>query len=210
MQLYGFDLEFVVDKDVEFLVPVLEQWVKINRDYIEQSDNRDNYYWFNERANLSALAGAVWKSGGFASEEYSARKGENNSSGRIDLFFQYAKHEVICEAKHDWMYLPQNKSKEYGDEIKKSLDHSVDDIIHTLGANNADVGLGLTFITPYWDARKPRPTKSIDELKQKLKGVDASFYIYLEDITNDPIIKGKDKDEAFSSIILVGKEVKPS
>lgn len=62
------------DKKVEWLLPILEQWISINKEYIEQHKSEDCLHWHNERANIGAFAGAVWKSGGYALEEYSAKK----------------------------------------------------------------------------------------------------------------------------------------
>lgn len=206
MNLFGVDVEFIInDKEIEVIAPILEQWVKINRDYIEQSENSENYYWYNERANISALAGAVWRCGGFASEEYSAPKGADNKMGRVDLHFVFAQKEIICEAKHGWLYLTQDKDKDYASEIKGCLDEAKHDIERTLKAHKPDLGLGIAFLAPYWDASKKYPEKAIRNLKAQLKELDASFCIYFENKTTNPSLKGKENNEAFNSIVLVGK-----
>ena len=214
MQLFGFDAEIEIkDNSLNFLQPVFEQWIKVHRDYIEQSKEGKNLYWFNERANLSALAGAIWRSGGFASEEYSAPKGDSGKMGRVDLHFIYSGREIICEAKHDWLYLPiQKSSKEYWSKvIEPSLNNAMEDAKHTKKANIADIVLGITFIVPYWDAKadstKPPITKT--DMKKQLTDLterNCSFYAYLENQQTEPQ-KSKSGGEAYNSVILIGKIV---
>ena len=222
--LYGFDAFIdIKDEKLQFLRPILEQWAKINRDYTEQSriaDERDegNYYWFTERANLSALAGAIWRCGGFAAEEYSARKGDEKSHGRVDLFFKFAGKNIVCEAKHDWLYFPNAKTDVTPTRLVNCLNSALEDVEHTLKANSCDFGLALAFITPYWDYTKQqdpntkncRPDQTIDKFQQTFEEnmydeLGASFYVYLEDRTNTPIVTGTHNNEAYSTIILIGK-----
>lgn len=48
---------------VKWVAPILEQWIRIHKEYVEQYKFKDCLYWYNERANVSAFAGAVWKAG---------------------------------------------------------------------------------------------------------------------------------------------------
>ena len=154
MNLYGMDIKIgPISDDASFLKPIIEQWVKLHRDYSEVSPGR-NRYLFNERANLSAFAGAIWRCGGYVVEEYSARKGDKKSVGRIDLYFLYNGKEVICEAKHGWLLLSGQKNK--GSYIKDILYHHLlasRDLQETLKANTESHGLSLTFITSYWNEK---------------------------------------------------------
>src|SRR5690606_5499082 len=73
-------------------------------DYIRAFDD-DVPYFYNERASLSVLCGAAWRSGYLALEEYVAIKGgeSDKPNGRIDLYIgQRDGDEEICiEAKHE-------------------------------------------------------------------------------------------------------------
>jgi hypothetical protein len=65
----------------------------------------DAPYWWNERANVSLLAGAAWLSGAAALEEYHTEKEFEHgySTGRTDLYIKWAdRKECVIEAKHCW------------------------------------------------------------------------------------------------------------
>ena len=55
---------------------VLREWVRLNRLLGRQWSNSigDLPWWYNERALLSLFAGAVWRTGGYAFEEFSDLK----------------------------------------------------------------------------------------------------------------------------------------
>ena len=58
----------------------------------------DCLYWYNERATVGSLAGAIWRTGGFAVEEYrepKKRKGKHYM-GRTDLWFSLGENNRKC------------------------------------------------------------------------------------------------------------------
>lgn len=61
----------------------------------------DAPWWYNERASVSVFAGAVWRSGEAAFEEYSElKRGKAKlSAGRFDLWFSCGRQEFLGEAK---------------------------------------------------------------------------------------------------------------
>lgn len=69
---------------------------------------RDVPWWYNERADLSILAGGVWKSGNIAVEEFVSRKRKIARSsgklsrryrGRIDFYFTVGRHHIHCRGE---------------------------------------------------------------------------------------------------------------
>jgi hypothetical protein len=52
------------------LSPVLKYWQVLN----ESWEGGDVPWWYNERASVGFLAGAVWKYGGWVMEEFGAEK----------------------------------------------------------------------------------------------------------------------------------------
>jgi len=52
------------NKKIKALKPILKRWIEINQEYCDAYPAEDCPYWYNERAAISTLAGAVWKSGG--------------------------------------------------------------------------------------------------------------------------------------------------
>jgi hypothetical protein len=84
------------------LGPALEEWISLNAKLgREWQGVGDAPWWYNERALLSVFAGAVWRSGGSAFEEYSElKRGEvQMTSGRVDLWFSTGRHDFWAEAK---------------------------------------------------------------------------------------------------------------
>ena len=79
---------------------------------------RDCCWWYNERTNVSALAGAAWSKGWVALEEYSTRKrlgapkqgvagepAKTDSHGRVDLYVSTREEDYAFEAKQVWLRL---------------------------------------------------------------------------------------------------------
>ena len=77
----------------------------------EWSSVKDTPWWYNERALVSLFAGAVWRCGGDAFEEFSneKRRSRKIGNGRIDLWFTVGKGEFNAEAKQSWLYSDQEK-----------------------------------------------------------------------------------------------------
>lgn len=101
--------------------PIINEWFKVHRDYIEEFDFKDSLYWYNERANISALSGAVWKCSAFALEEYTSMKGEKSKKwkGRVDLYMCLGKNDAVIEAKIHWLYLHDKQEINYINAIEK-------------------------------------------------------------------------------------------
>ncbi|MDH6025260.1 MULTISPECIES: hypothetical protein [Vibrionaceae] len=207
MELFGVDSKIVVNKDkkkFDKIKPIFEEWLKLNRDYIELTESGDNLYWYNERSNISALAGAVWRRGGFAQEEFSSEKGEKSERkmGRVDLYFHFQGLDVICEAKHLFLYMPENNRKCLKTKIKASLANAFEDVKTTTAATDyQDFGLALSFIVPYYLNEKNVEDTEI-ELDNVLSDLDCSFYVSFKTTTEDII---NENDGVYNSVILVGK-----
>lgn len=208
--------KFLIDnKEHDFLIPILNQWLKVNVEYIAENEGGVTHYWFNERANLSAFAGAIWRSGGLVCEEFVAPKGNNGKLGRIDMQFSYCEKTILVEAKHGWLYLPQKSQKNFKAEIETIMATAEKDIIHTLKADEKKAtGLALTFLTPYWDGAKEYPKYIVDELENLLFLKNSlnnlSFVAYLKRPTDKAFILGKNEKEAFNSIIMLGHIISPA
>jgi hypothetical protein len=215
------------DNNENFLRPIIEHWQHVNLEYINKHPDNETYYWFNERANTSALAGAIWLKGGMAVEESSIRRDENSNVGRADLHFHYKQKQILSEVKHDWLLIPQKAEKNFNAKIIKKHLEAIADTAKTKNGRNADHYLALTFITPFWTATNQQncPTESFTQLHQhlteQLEGdlevqvrlqsnptlkSNLSFVAYLQ-MADDFCIDKTAYKEKYNSIILIGSEV---
>jgi hypothetical protein len=134
-----------------------EEWSKVG----------DAPWWYNERALVSLLAGAVWKCGGDAFEEFSndKRRTKEISAGRIDLWFALGKREFNAEAKACWYYADNHDRTAH--LVKRAMDRSKADAKSCIpdGRPRLAVVFGRLLV---------RAKKGI-ELEQKLKdAIEAS------------------------------------
>jgi len=88
------------------LVDALWEWVTLQERGARIWDREDALWWYGERASLSTFAGAVWRAGGIALEEYQTEKHvsrrRGNRYGRGDLYLKVGREEYILEAKQVW------------------------------------------------------------------------------------------------------------
>lgn len=103
------------------LAAALKRWQNLLWRYSEEV-KKDVAYWYNERANVSLLAAAVWTLGGVAIEEFTVNRRRSavgsqdqrsSRQGRCDLWFQICN---FLEAKTVW----PNDSKD-ADAFKRIL-----------------------------------------------------------------------------------------
>lgn len=190
LTMFGVDAQYKIknlkttNKDIQWLEPVLIQWLKIHRDYVEEVNCEDALYWYNERANVSAFAGAMWKCGGFALEEYSAFKAdetENSKKGRIDLYLQSHGNAAVCEAKMTWIYLCEAHKQQtnFSSAISEAIKKASDDVSKTLKTNTNSLGIALNFIIGY-SKEDVDTTDSLILLQKEIKNSECDFYAWLE------------------------------
>ncbi|SPJ33409.1 hypothetical protein [Kushneria phyllosphaerae] len=114
----------------------------------------DNGWWHNERASISLLAGAAWKLGWVALEEFGTNKrGHKIPSeergervGRCDLYLSSEKTSFAIEAKQAWQRIGE-RSAPFADaenQMQKAWQDS-----GYLHSHEADRRLAVTFIVPH-------------------------------------------------------------
>jgi len=188
---------------------IIKQWQKINRDYLEDYSFTDSLYWYNERANVSCLAGAIWKVGGYALEEYSAIKGKDEKYGRIDLYFSVDEIEYLIEAKHEWLHF-NTKVKIFSNfekAIENMLENATADCKNSMLHNEIDNGLGLVFFTPYWDKEqnKHAELKKFEyELLKKNYDIIGTFAIDAKDKKSKYNLNSSNNNTC-NAVYIIGK-----
>lgn len=138
------------------LHPVLSNWTQAVMDFSKQADHDNNCWWYNERASLSVLAGAAWRTKGWtALEEFSTTKratvpdGEVDhgrvSRGRCDLHIESPSNNYAIEAKQAWQCIGKNAR---ADRMAKAMKKANKDA-GNLSRDEGKHRLGLTFVVPY-------------------------------------------------------------
>ena len=114
-------------------------------------------WWYNERAWIGVLAGASWKAGGRAFEEFSdtkiihrKKRKPQKKPGRVDLWLGVGTREYLIEAKHVAVNAGGNKGLT---RIKDSLRAARWDLSR-LRAYSGQKRLSMVCITPYIVAKK--------------------------------------------------------
>jgi len=137
---------------LRILHDVLNAWILANlRTVRAWKTAKDVPWWYNERASLSLLAGAVWQSGGVAFEEYSEdKRGIDHRKltyrGRNDLYFKFRQREFICEAKQAWCGATRIRDRS-STRIEGRLDDACADIRKV--SPRGQRRLGILFAVPY-------------------------------------------------------------
>lgn len=136
-------------------------------------DWKDAPWWYGERASLSVLAGAIWKSGGVALEEYAVerRKGvrrgrQGRSMGRNDLYFNLGRSDFVLEAKVLWINMRSEGALSNLGETLNRAKADVRSVKDTYGARR----LAAVFVSPSIAERHiHKMDESIERLLDALK-----------------------------------------
>lgn len=139
-----------VGKKLRSLRPILEKWIRLNGHYGKMMAWSDCAWWSNERASTGVLAGAVWKCGGIALEEFSTRKTfkKRIGTGRCDLFIAVGsnkKKKFACEIKQVFPRMKNGRAGEIAQAGAK-LDLACEDARNLFPQEGRR--LGICFVTP--------------------------------------------------------------
>lgn len=141
-------------KRLSELKPVLRQWAKLTNKYCARTRN-DNPYWYNERANVSLLAGAAWRLGFVALEEYLTSKRPldlktaMNTRCRADLYVG-GKSEFEIEAKQYWMHAHMKAST-----VKRRIKNYIDKALFAAKRNPAGTyRVGCVFFVIHFSQKR--------------------------------------------------------
>jgi hypothetical protein len=158
---------------------VLDAWIKANvLCAYEWGD--DVPWWYNERASLSVLAGAVWKVGGIAFEEFSTKKRKKQRKkglgklylGREDLYIKIGDHHFIAEAKQIWSGATR-RNYDPTDRIQRELETACAQIKKS--PPNGQRRLGMLFVVPHISRSNQKMVDDcINNWVNKIKEVDCS------------------------------------
>ncbi|HBL01359.1 MAG TPA: hypothetical protein DDZ61_01820 [Aeromonas salmonicida] len=142
---------------------IFEEFDIIHREYAHSYSNYekgtyDLAYFYNERANISILSGAIWRQRECKTlvlEEYSTGKEKQECDnqvidligyrGRRDLWFCLNDQQFRCEAKQLWWSLDNLNENEFSAAIQLAADEASKIEKQYVYENN--FALGIVFIT---------------------------------------------------------------
>ena len=154
---------------------VLKGWVHVTEELARKFlTYKDVPWWYNERTDVSILAGGVWRSGGRALEEFSGTKrkiGKNTGHllhrafpGRVDMYLEtHDGHKFYLEAKSCYSGA-KNSGKDPRPRLREWLDWACGDVktFHPHGCGR----LGVVFVKPYIECQSGYP--SVEDVKRKI------------------------------------------
>lgn len=127
---------------------IIEEWSLLIERYCRVTPG-DAPYWYTERANIGVLAGACWRAGYVALEEFQYKKGYRNKPkwpGRADLWFGSDKESIIVEAKHKFISL---NSKDHIQTITPMLNSAKRNAEESKGGQHDLTAIGMVFVPVY-------------------------------------------------------------
>ena len=182
----GIEIRNKRNKKLSGLHEILRQWIKLIGD---SSTEKDALYWYNERATVSTFAGAIWRAGGLALEEYRTikRHGKTKWEGRSDLWFRWKNADYVVEAKLCWLSLNKGTTeRNIDDAVNKKLKEAEQDVVcsHREGRPHR---LGFVFVVPEIPKQDKRKTdKLLMTFLKRLRKIDFCLSAW-----NFPKITGK-------------------
>ncbi len=169
---------------LRILRPLLLQWVRNNRQLARRwEEYGDAPWWYNERASVSILAGAAWKTRrGYAFEEFVGDKRKVNRkkvrlcAGRFDLEFCVSEWLFIAEAKQCW--IPGTRRQDCFECVSEAMDRARADVrrCQPEGVRR----LAIVFGVPYFSKRNEEEIpEKIDRLVDYALDVEADAFAWV-------------------------------
>lgn len=192
----------IPNRKFETLRLLLDKWIEIHKDYSE-IDDEDSLYWYNERANLSVLAGAAYRCNEFSLEEVRVDKehGGDKWRGRCDLIFTWKKKDYAVESKQTTVSLG-DRAKNASTYIKKSLGDAKWDAVGVKTV--AHEHIGLVFAIPYIPEEQAEDTERL--LERFIDEIDEVDYDLMAYVFPDSYRLLENTDgELYPGIVLFGR-----
>lgn len=162
---------------------LLTAWQTNIKRYLRLHDGDDTPWAYNERANVSLLAGAAWsRPDSCALEEYTSikrvpgKKGSDGRSkkktGRVDLYLRVRNGSgFACEAKQAWPLISSKASSETSVDTVIAKTRSAWRSTQALRSRTAKRRYALTFVSPRFKLPKTDYRAVSEALDRWLKDV---------------------------------------
>lgn len=189
----------------EFFTPILTEWFQILDKYPTGTDEPDTLFWYNERAILSTLAGAAWRCGCYALEEYSSTKKKDGKTkkGRTDLWLQCDDTEYTIEAKQEYVSISDQTAR-----ISQIISEVLEAARRDAGQSKEDQiqALGILFVAPYFPISSKNEADNlvkyfINQLNL-VQECDLLAYFFSDE---KHLVEEEDEKNYYPGIALLGK-----
>lgn len=160
--------------NLTYWIDIIEEWSLLIDRYCRTVED-DAPYWYTERANIGVLAGACWRAGFVALEEFQSEKGYSNRAkrpGRADLWFANGNVNTLVEAKMKRVSL---KSINMSSTLRPILKDAVNDAKKSKGSQKDLDAIGIAFapvfITSKYEATIDEEISAmVEEMKREFRG----------------------------------------
>ncbi len=196
---------------------ILRAWIKTNRKFVK-AWAPDVPWRYNERASLSILAGAIWRKGGLALEEFTTEKrpwrlhskrlSKIYRWGRSDFYFELGELECEIEAK---FYRPKiGKINDKIETIQKCLLKKLEKAVCDVSRNrryDKRLRLGLLIVTPFvpYASLKGDSHKHIGLWINAAKNIakTASAWYFPKELEFGQFINSRHREHFFPGILVL-------
>jgi len=185
-----------------------EEWILLTERYSRISYEGDTSYGFNERANVGVLAGAAWRCGKIALEEYQSEKNKNDEvvNGRTDLWIcDEDNNEEIIEAKFKWLNM---NSKKLIEMVKETTEKSYEDAVNS-SVETGVKAVGVSFF-PLWvkNPDESEINEAIYKTIKRLKESEINTDILAWCFPKEDRVYTHENGNVTPGVIMVGQLVK--
>jgi len=165
-------------KRLHILKPLLKEWISTNVDIVGAWAGAGDFpWWYGERASISVLAGAAWKTGSFAFEEFGddkkcEKKLQPLYHGRVDLYLYVRGEHFIAETKY-CQSSATFESPSTTQKLRTGLQEACEDVDKC--QRHGQRKLGILFATPYIaKSQKPRADELLNTWFTAMRSVRCS------------------------------------
>lgn len=147
---------------------ICEEWILLGKRYSRMTEYGENAFGYGELANVSMLAGAAWRCGYIALQEFSWDKDSSTErSGRADLYLCNSDEtEEYIEAKFGWLSLQSRAPEKI---INNVMGKARNDALKTKNSRRAIKTIAVSFIGIY--TKLSDYDEICDALEEQLEGM---------------------------------------
>ena len=137
---------------------IFDSWRKLLGEF--ETDESDIAFWYNEPANVTLFAGAIWRSWDTSRcvGEWIVHRGAQGGGrkGKADLWFRAPEFTCDVEAKIRW---PTRVGDTRFAGIGTSLKLAHTQLLTTNWASGSDMAVAMCFVVPWLPTATKHPTK---------------------------------------------------